>query len=375
MNPPCLARGIFFAPILTNLLAQIGVMRTLIIFLLACTTATAQITVTDADMPSAGDIKVVSIGNPMDISNPELTGTNYTWDFSLLTAVQQRQDTFVTVSSTPLGYQVFFNNIILYPDHVADFGLKVESPISLPQLSVEDVIDYHANSSSHFKRVGFGARINSVPTSVRFTPTDTQYVFPMNYGDTWQGNYFYDITIPALLYFGESATRTDTVDGWGTVMTPFGTFDALRVKSILHKTDSTYIDLVGFGTTQNLPEEIEYKWLANGQDIPVMKIVTRGGIVTTVEYLDNFLGIGIDEKDHADIQIRPNPANDLVFVETQGSHTSGVRVYSLDGQLVKSLTSTVKTIRLDVSDLANGTYVIEVSDGDRMVSEQLVISR
>ena len=65
-----------------------------IIFLLILTTlsliSSAQITISNNDMPSVNDIYHISITANLQGNNPILTGTNFLWDYSQLQATVQR---------------------------------------------------------------------------------------------------------------------------------------------------------------------------------------------------------------------------------------------------------------------------------------------
>lgn len=82
---------------------------------------------------------------------------------------------------------------------------------------------------------------------------------PLTSSSTNSSAYSFNIQIPTLGYYGRQAVRNDEVDGWGTLITPFGTFQTLRVRSELVYTDTLAIDQLGFGF--QLPErsEIEYQ--------------------------------------------------------------------------------------------------------------------
>ena len=56
--------------------------------------SSAQITITNTDMPSANDTIRFSETNDIQGSNPMLTGANYSWNFATLTPTTQRVDTF-----------------------------------------------------------------------------------------------------------------------------------------------------------------------------------------------------------------------------------------------------------------------------------------
>src|SRR6185369_9997600 len=107
--------------------------------------------------------------------------------------------------------------------------------------------------------------------------------------------------IPNFGYYRKQQTRTNEVDGWGTLITPFGTFNTLRVKSTLNITDSIYLDTLGFGLTIPRQTIVEYKWLAPGKKIPVLEVditlAIFGGTFTVdrVNWQDNYLApLGIN---------------------------------------------------------------------------------
>jgi hypothetical protein len=284
--------------------------------ILFTTTLFAQITITDSDMPTANDTVRLSTTVNIQGGDPVLTGANFNWNFANLVPSAQNLDTFFTVGSTPIAYQFYFNNNILYPAHKASFAFR-GIDIGIPQVPITEVFNYVKNSSSAYDNVGFGSKISGVPSSTRNLPVDREYEFPMNYNDNHISNSEFGITVPGFGYYGESMTRTDTVDGWGTVTTPYGTFNCLRVKSILEKIDTTYIDLISFGTTVNRPEEIEYKWLAAGMGVPVLKIVTTSGFVSQIEYQDSFrLNVGVAEMSMINhVTIYPNPVKSRLMID------------------------------------------------------------
>lgn len=70
--------------------------------------SSAQITITNADLPSSGDqiqFSQAAVSTPVDLT---LTGANYLWDFSQLQHTSQDVDTFLSVLSTPLVYAFVF---------------------------------------------------------------------------------------------------------------------------------------------------------------------------------------------------------------------------------------------------------------------------
>src|SRR5690606_22516441 len=245
-------------------------MKWIIVFCFPCCSL-AQITVSGTNFSSVGDIDVYSSVNPVSVNSPELTGVNYNWDFSTLISTNQRSDTLISVTSTPVGYQFYFNNIILYPDHKADYGIALETPDLGTTLPFQDVINFYKSGSSGFTLVGFGATISGLPRSGRYIATDTIYELPMDYGVNYTDSFAFNISIPGIGYYGQSGRHVDTVDGWGNITTPYGSFDVLRVKSVVAITDTTYIDALSFGTSIVRPLQTNYTWISQNEGSPIFK--------------------------------------------------------------------------------------------------------
>src|SRR4051812_390014 len=71
--------------------------------------ANAQIVVSSADMPVAGQYYTLSTAIPSSGNGIDtMMGTNKTWDFSNLKAITQSEDTFFSKKSMPTAYQLYF---------------------------------------------------------------------------------------------------------------------------------------------------------------------------------------------------------------------------------------------------------------------------
>jgi hypothetical protein len=300
-----------------------------ILFILSCLSNLifAQITITTADMPLVNDTFRLSETNDIQGLSPGLTGANFSWDFSSLIPVNQRIDTFFSVNATPFIYQLYFNNSFVYPDHKANYGLKGQD-IGIPQVSISEVFNYSKNSSSAYDNVGFGSTINGIPNSTQNIPVDREYEFPMNYLNDKFSNSAFSISVPTFGHYGQTMDRNDTIDGWGSLILPNGTYDVLRVKSILNKVDTTYLDLLGFGATIPRPEEIEYKWLANGKGVPLLKVIMNAGQVTQIEYQDDQVVITavIERNKIGNVTVFPNPTKNHLIIDFKATEPGYLKV-------------------------------------------------
>lgn len=333
--------------------------RSLLAFSIALVNGlSAQITIGENDMPNANDTLRyrTTLATGVDVVQ---TGAGHTWDMRTLVPQLEGADTTVSVSATPFLYQLYFNNQFLYPQNRADYGVKGLN-FDLQQLSLSDVYDYYRADANGFFNVGFGANVNGLPTSVRRQPTDRVYAFPLEFGDTDVSSSAFNVNIPTLFYFGQDQVRTTVVDGWGTLILPADTFEVLRVKSVLQRSDTIYVEQFGFGFRLPEPETIEYKWLAVGMGKPVLEVITVGGVAGTAEffYQPEDISTALAPSMHTTLHVHPNPANTELWVPTVERGRLVLR--DVAGRVVQEMNTQGSLVeRLDLSRLAEGTYVLE----------------
>jgi hypothetical protein len=169
------------------------------------------------------------------------------------------------------------------------------------------------------------------------------------------------------------------VDGFGTLITPFGTFEVLRIKSVINELDSVYQTFFGAGSWNVLPLTVttEYEWWAQGKDEAMLKIVATENNGTpqirSIEYQDIYLGLDarIDENSF-EFNVVPNPANDLISIESDLA-IEQIKVIDLDGSVVlKQNANNVSKATIEISMLQAGVYFVEVSSGKFTATQKLI---
>lgn len=325
--------------------------------------AFGQITIGPADMPSAGDTVRyrTTAAAGLDYASTE---AGFFWDFSMLTPDAEGADTCVTAASTPLLYQFFFNNGILYPQHQASYAQRGPS-FGFQQLTVSDVFEYFKNDATGFRNVGFGANVNGVPTSTRRIPVDWVHRFPMDYGDMDTSYSEFTLNVPSLFSFTQKQTRYNEVDGWGTLYLPADTFDVLRVKSTLVRNDSIFISQFGQGFAFPEPEAVEYKWIAQGKDGPVLQINVNAGQATTARfyYQPDDITTGVPSTQAAGLfTAAPNPASETVLFQLPGGE-GVLTMHDAQGRQVRStrIGKGATQLRTSLVDLAPGAYLARLT--------------
>lgn len=240
---------------------------------IAVATAQAQISIGANEMPHAGD----ALRRTRAVINPFLdhatTGAAHTWDFSDLQVNTEDTADYQDVASTNIVYALVYADIFFNPNraNVATAGTDIPFSGLLP---ITDPYTFLYRSSSEYKKVGFGAEVSGIPVPIIFNEHDVIYELPLNYGDNTSSHSAWELSVPSLAHYGYEQDRTNDVDGWGTITTPSGTYDALRVKTTIAGHDTVNIDTLSLGFTIDRPIVREYKWLAQGLRVPVLQVNT-----------------------------------------------------------------------------------------------------
>jgi len=310
-----------------------------------------------------GEIFPFGTTTDIGLANPAATGEAIVWDYGFLEAELYDADTFLTVEETPLTYQFFFNNQLLYPDHRADYAVSEEA-LSTDVIDVQDPFSYYKTTTAQHSRVGAGANINGLPASIRNLPVDVLYEFPLEIGDSYDGFTTQELDLPMIGYYYSEQTRTTTVEGYGTLLLPGGeSFEVLKLQVITQSTDSLYnaIAEVGFEIEQ-LPVT-RYQWLSQEHGRPVLEITeTAQGVLAQYFAMDPALGV--NELRLPEVTVFPNPSMDRVNVSGEGLALLDVRLLDVLGRPCHiEVQKSEGNLSVDLSALLDGYYTLELSDG------------
>ncbi|MEX1189184.1 MAG: T9SS type A sorting domain-containing protein [Bacteroidia bacterium] len=347
--------------------------------LIVPTLLSAQITINQSDMPSAGDTLRYSVAANAIAISAGAGGSGQTWDFSNLQSASQYVDDFIPVAQTPFTYIAVFG--LPFSSNYCEMARIDNSAFQIPEIpviniTIEDVYNFYKSNNDAFEQRGFGASINGFPLPISYSDGDVLVPLPLNASTTQSGSYSFNATIPTIGYYGRDAERNNEVDGSGTLVTPFGTFETIRLRSELVYTDSVALDALGFGF--QLPEltEIKYKWMAVGYGWPLLEITANSifgaETVSRVVYRDNPIEIddtGIEAINSiSQALVFPNPANEFVQVrfESDSQFQANMEVMDMMGKILYSKTTQVfpgtnlQVIPAQSINLSSGCYFIRV---------------
>ncbi|HEU4717906.1 MAG TPA: hypothetical protein VFU15_08725, partial [Bacteroidia bacterium] len=199
------------------------------VFVLCVCSAGAQVSITNSDMVGAGDSVRVSYAASTGTADYTVFGPNYLWDFSQLAPYAQQVMRYDQPSAFPFTSMATVAHVNLSPDSIPGLGI-------IPS----DFTDYYKGSSSSFRQVGSSflyPQVINFPIPVIYSSSDHIYNFPLDYPDhdTSDAAWSFNAQSFGLFYIGETIHRESAVDGWGTLITPFGTFQCLRQVSYVTK--------------------------------------------------------------------------------------------------------------------------------------------
>ena len=349
----------------------------------------AQITVTQNDFANSGNMVMMSVAVSDQLLDYKTSGPNFTWDFSNLQWQSQQVDTFLNPTNTGTLYAITFSNLSINP-YRSNIARLADNPLTtLPLLSsiFTEGHNFYYKSSSSYQQKGVGMKISGFATPIPMTHNDVIYNFPMNYGNEDSSFSDYSVNVPQLGAYVHKQQRYNTVDGWGSLTIPFGTFDVLRVKTEITGSDSLYIDTLHFGLKVNADKLHEYKWIGNGQKEPLLQINTQSGIlglfpnfefITKIVYRDSLhiipTGIFDAPKDQVAFQVYPNPSSGSFFVSAPvDANTARIQIMDVSGKLMLSREMNSLVEMVNTEEWAKGIYILTLQTDKGTASKKLVV--
>ena len=88
--------------------------------------------------------------------------------------------------------------------------------------------------------------------------------------------------------------------------------------------------------------------------------------INTGFYLVKESSLGIAEFDDEALKVYPNPANDQVNIQTTDHPVRNVKIFAMNGQLVRSYNNLDDIhVNLNISDLSKGVYLMQINENNK----------
>ena len=325
----------------------------------------AQITVTRSDFADINDFTINAYDTVHTGITPGNSGASQNWNFSTLQTHYIDTNYFMAPSVTPYPSSFPSANIAFYN-------------------SLDSTYAFLDANSSLINITGYALPnpFTGSPLTLSFSPAITQITFPSTIATTFnvtnasgQSTFYYSGTYLSFTFDSVRTTttvnRTSIVDGWGTTVTPVGTFASLRQRltEISDISIEAYITTPALGWTPvplgQTDTTIHYYYIANGQNWPVAEIQTNySGSVTSAQYLLNPIGSvpELTTNGNKDIVIYPNPSVGEFNVTVLNRKASLLKIFDVCGQEAGIISIDNSLNNFSMSSYANGIYMFQVVD-------------
>ncbi len=354
--------------------------------------AFSQITVTDSEIVDVDDIIYIGYDN-----NPSLSimvgnsGLNQVWDFSSLQASNVEVESYIS----PIGTQYAG----LYPE--ANLCLNVSGSLS-----------YFDKSSDGIFVLGVSDTLFNSPAL--FLPLPLTYGMSITDGpivviDELITGTFLDLALPSSivsLLTNNLANRADTalvkvtntseflVDASGSLTTPLGTYDVLRLKEIksiasvlnIYCTDTItqlgmWFNDIPFSAIpmlsglSNDQQEITYKWITNDTSVSYLLASTSVdsfNVVKQASFQTDPIINSISQINCNLFNVYPNPISNNLIIEAYNHDIASLYVVDINGRLIFNK-QFINNTNLDFSEIAKGVYYLNLSTSKVNLTKKIVV--
>ena len=274
---------------------------TLVVMLMIFSISQAQTTYLSTDYAAQNESFIVSTATAPGLALDYVqTGANFNWDYSALAPASQQTITYQNPNNA--GFKTIwclFNGFILNCNsqfnNNFNLATRLTDGLVLQGIGLTNVTDHLKLSTSSLEDKMIGANITfngtTVPFVASFQSPDVLYQFPMNFNDNYTNNSALSLDLTTFgvpVQIASTGQRTNLVEGWGSLVTPFGTFsNVLKMKTTL----VSNVTFTANGTPQQTTiTTISYKWFDPAHGIPVLQVdgneVAGQWVPTTVNYFD-----------------------------------------------------------------------------------------
>ena len=335
-----------------------------------CVAAMAQITITQSNAPTAGNIAVTYSDTNYIGKTVGNAGANQLWNFSTWTNHTQSIEHFVN-PSTLTGFSNF---------PTANLGVLQEDGTEV----------YFNSSSTSFNTLGvfvdYTGNADFIP--LKYNPSDKNITFPSTYNTTFTGTYNFNISIayssPPIdsIRVVSSVAYNSVVDGWGTINTPsHSNVPCLRQKVRKITNNTIYVHYIVWIPSQNTVDTTyDYNWWSNSYNTMVARMQTdSAGTVTLANWLGLYVPEGVSEvnpKAVKDLKVFPNPSSSQTTITFSPLKMEGeLEVYNTLGQLVytEKLAKGSFNTEINIENFKNGLYKVILRQNAAIVAQESLL--
>lgn len=329
--------------------------------------ANAQITMNSNDIGDIGDTYIQRTDTNKNIYAVGAAGTNQTWNFSFQ---NWGEDTTELTNKNWTPYAAQFPGANLA-------GFNPNDP------SGSDYF-YINKSTADLRLMGGAVDVfgNGSKEILKWNPGRVLLKFPTAYGNTYSTPLYRAIKItvdtnisgpPPIdsIRYVSWETHFDTVDAWGSITLPSGTFASLRIQTISYRWDSIFVHsplLPGTWTliTDAMDTTYTKTWWSNDPaakfNLVEMRYDPLTGMNTDdITYLHAKYVNSVSELDkNYQANAYPVPANSELTISHPDIDAGTILVYNASGQKVAEQRINSELSKVNVVNYSNGFYFYQI---------------
>ncbi|MCB0661490.1 MAG: T9SS type A sorting domain-containing protein [Saprospiraceae bacterium] len=222
----------------------------------------------------------------------------------------------------------------------------------------------------------FDLGFDTLDLTINFNPAQILLNFPATYGDSYNYVTSNAIVVPGSILgqpaIDSFALRTTssvsaTIDAYGMVTTPLGTYDCIRVREEIIAFDTTQAKLFGIWTTVDAADvgDTTYThsfWTnANGLGFPLVQLdVDNTGTVVNKTWLSDFTTSTNDVFEAVAFDVFPNPAVEYIQLQMEESFDGNIQITDFNGRNILNQPFSGYSTHLDVAAYPAGQYLLSL---------------
>ncbi len=362
----------------------------LAIFVLTACISQAQITLTSANFAQPGDTIFYGVDSIRSSSSLGTTnGVNKTWDFSGAGKQTTSESVFSSPLNSPIPAPPGISHVL-----IEDGDLQNVVFMSVTQAGVQTVIP---------NPVPFGGEPFIYLKSI---------TFPLNYLTRTRDTTISSFVLPASLLqipLFDSVRITLTIkldvlcDGWGTLKTPTGTYNSLRLKQStitdfkfegglpnpLNPTKMIWTPIPISSLPIDVPSnqlDVSYIWLSENSKYFLAEatmVTDTANVQETFRYqIPRPINSGLfkNKLSLIETQVYPNPAKDVLNIEANLSakQNYNITLTDINGKVLSSfgvIGNQQNKITLPTDNLRDGLYFVRIVGSDSQATVKFSVNR
>jgi len=342
--------------------------------LLSAQLLNAQIVLNNNDLPKTGDAQIsIMVDSIQSISIlPGEKGENVFWDFGTLSGKESDVQKWISASSAT-NYSKFPLAILAINKECT----KVHSHVTHTDIETCKHDFYIKNDDGLFY---YGSDVQGISKYSIPRP-----IFPiLKYGDSIKNE-------SRLIYYSSGYTQKvlhvtgySKADAWGTIKTPAGTVNTIRIFTSETVYDSIYAD--GSAILKSKTEgNYYYNWYARELGFPVLQIskgiLTQNSNYQTVEYASKLKSVttGIEEvpENLKFVTVYPNPFNDKATLKIHQDFNGEeytLLMFDIYGRIILKKENKIESrMIIERRNMEQGTYFYQLMNKNFNIKGKFIV--